>query len=67
MLQQLTVSVGVVLGASLVTVDSWWHGGDVIKLQAQDFLPVFAVIGRLTLLSLISFVKLHPNEGVELR
>ncbi len=67
MIQQLTVSFGVVLGASLVTAVSWWHGGDGIRLQAQDFSPVFVVIGLLTLLSLVSFMKLHPDEGAQLR
>lgn len=67
MIQQLSVSFGVVLGATLVSVASWSHGGDGVHLQARDFSPAFVVIGVLTLLSLVSFVRLDPQEGSELR
>jgi MFS family permease len=67
MVQQLTLSFGVVLGASMVGAVSWWHGGDGIHLQAGDFSPVFVLVGMLTMLSLFSFLRLDPNEGAELR
>lgn len=67
MIQQLTISFGVVIGASLVIAASWWHGGNGLALQAQDFAPAFVVIGLLALLSLVSFYQLDPQTGSELR
>ena len=67
MSQQLSISVGVVIGAGLVNILSWWHGSSGTHLQANDFSPAFAFIGLLTLLSLVSFLKLHPDVGSELR
>jgi hypothetical protein len=46
----LSVSFGVVLGASLVSAAAWWHGGDTAHLQARDFSPAFVVVGMLTML-----------------
>jgi len=66
MAQQLSVSFGVVLGASLVSAASWWHGGDAVHLQARDFSPAFVVVGMLTMLSLFSFLQLDPKEGAGL-
>ena len=67
MLQQLSVSFGVVLGASLVTAVSWWHGGDGHHLQTRDFTPVFVVVGLLTLLSLVAFRRLPADAGADMR
>ena len=67
MAQQLSLSLGVVLGASLVSAASWWHGGDAVHLHAEDFSPAFFVIGLMTLLSLLSFWRLDPKEGAGLR
>lgn len=67
MSQQLSVSIGVILGASLVHATSWWHGGDGVNLHANDFSASFVFIGLLTMLSLYSFRKLHPQVGSELR
>ena len=67
MMQQLSVSFGVVLGAALVTAVSWWHGGDGHQLQTRDFTPVFVVVGVLTLLSLVSFRRLSADAGSDLR
>ncbi|OIQ74649.1 putative transport protein HsrA [mine drainage metagenome] len=67
MAQQLSISVGVVFGAAMVSAMSWWHGGDGTHLYARDFSPAFVVVGMLTMLSLYSFLQLHPNEGAELR
>ena len=66
MIQQLSVSFGVVLGASLVSIAAWWRGADVAHLQARDFSPAFVVVGLLTMLSLYSFMTLHPKEGAGL-
>ncbi len=53
--------------ASLVSAASWWHGGDAVHLQARDFSPAFVVVGMLTLLSIYSFLKLHPKVGADMR
>jgi len=67
MAQQLSLGLGVVLGASLVSATSWWHGGDAVHLHAEDFSPAFVVVGLITLLSLFSFLRLDPKEGAGLR
>jgi EmrB/QacA subfamily drug resistance transporter len=67
MIQQLSVSFGVVLGATSVSVAAWWYGGDPAHLQARDFSPAFVVVGLLTMLSLYSFLQLHPKEGAEMQ
>jgi EmrB/QacA subfamily drug resistance transporter len=67
MAQQLSISVGVVLGASLVSAAAWWHGGDSTHLTARDFSPAFVVIGAITLISLAFFVRLDRNEGADMR
>jgi hypothetical protein len=67
MAQQVSVSFGVVLGASLVSLATWWRGGDSAHLTATDFSPAFFVVGTMTLLSLFFFVRLRPEEGADLR
>lgn len=67
MAQQLSLSFGVVLGASLVSAAAWWHGGDSAHLAARDFSPAFVVVGAMTLLSLLFFVRLSPQEGADMR
>ena len=66
MAQQLSLSLGVTLGASLVTLAAWWHGSGA-QLTAADFSPAFGVVGAMTLLSLLSFTKLSKDEGAGLR
>ena len=67
MAQQLSLSIGVVLGASLLSAAAWWHGGDAAHLTARDFSPAFVVVGAMTLLSLCFFVRLGRDEGAGLR
>ncbi|OOG55694.1 MDR family MFS transporter [Polaromonas sp. C04] len=67
MAQQVSVSIGVVFGASLVSAAAWWHGGSATHLMARDFSPAFVVVGAMTLLSLCFFVRLGRDEGAELR
>ena len=67
MAQQLSLSVGVVLGAALVTAAAWWHGGHPGMPQAQDFSPAFVFIGLMTMISLLYFVRLGEGEGDEMR
>jgi len=67
MAQQLSVSLGVVMGAALLTLTSLLRGGDAAHLQAGDFSPAFAVVGMMTLLSVLAFARLRKEEGEELR
>lgn len=67
MVQQVSLALGVVMGASLLTLTSHLHGGDANHLTAQDFSPAFVCIGAMTLLSAFAFRRLHPDEGDELR
>ncbi len=67
MVQQLAVSLGVVLGAALVGVVARLHGGDAAHPQAHDFSPVFVLIGMMTMISLLWFSRLGVDEGNELR
>ncbi|RZA14733.1 MAG: MFS transporter, partial [Lysobacteraceae bacterium] len=67
MAQQLSLSVGVVLGAALVTAVTWWHGGHPGMPQARDFSPAFVFIGLMTTISLLFFVRLGEGEGDEMR
>jgi EmrB/QacA subfamily drug resistance transporter len=67
MAQQVSLSFGVVLGASLVSAAAWWHGSDPSHLAAHDFSPAFIFIGVTTLLSLFFFTRLHSDEGSGMR
>lgn len=67
MSQQLSLSIGVVFASSLVAVTAWWHGGDSAHLTDRDFHFAFFAIGFATLLSLLSFVRLAPDEGADLK
>ncbi len=65
--QQLSLSLGVILGASVLTLASHWNGNAPGQLHAADFSPAFLVVGLLTMLSLLSFVRLSATEGQHLR
>lgn len=67
MAQQLSASLGVVLGAGLLAVISIWHSGQPGKLHAGDFMPAFMAVGIMTLISFAAFRHLDPNEGEALR
>ena len=67
MAQQISVSLGVVIGAELVSATAWWHGGSSAHLLARDFSPAFVALGAISLLSLFFFVRLARDEGAELR
>ncbi|HLX03208.1 MAG TPA: MFS transporter [Trinickia sp.] len=67
MMQQLSVSLGVAFGASLVALTAHLHGGSTAHLAARDFSPAFVVVGAMTLCSLLFFVRLSHEEGAELR
>ncbi len=67
MTQQVSLTFGVVLGAALVNITSWLHGGDGTRLGAADFAPAFFVVGFITLASLFFFVRLDPEHGEGMR
>ncbi|MFL9871405.1 MFS transporter [Paraburkholderia megapolitana] len=67
MAQQLSISIGVAFGASLLTLTAHLYGGSAALLSARDFSPAFFVVGALTLCSLFFFVRLSHDEGAELR
>jgi EmrB/QacA subfamily drug resistance transporter len=67
MARQLSLSLGVAVGASLVALIARWHGGSPGQLTAADFSPVFFVVGILTWISTPYFFKLSPDEGEEMR
>jgi EmrB/QacA subfamily drug resistance transporter len=64
MMQQLTLSLGVGVGALLLNLTLRWH--DRSHLQADDFWPAYLTVALLSLLSALSFVRLPPNAGAEL-
>ena len=65
--QQLSLALGVSMGAALVTLASSLHGTDAQHLSAADFSPAFFVVGLMTLISLVFFARLRSDEGAELR
>jgi EmrB/QacA subfamily drug resistance transporter len=67
MMQQLSVCLGVVFGASLLAIVALWHHAAAGQLKAEHFAPAFAVIGAVTMLSVAWFSQLRPDEGDEVR
>lgn len=67
MVQQLSVTFGVVVGSSLLALASRWRGGPDAVLQASDFTWVFFAIGAFTLLCVRGFRRLKPEDGAQLR
>lgn len=67
MAQQLSLSVGVLLGSHLLALAALWRGGDAAHLVAGDFAPAFVCIGVITMLSLLWFTRLPVDAGAELR
>lgn len=65
--QQLSLALGVVAGASLVSLASVLHGGSPQQLHARDFPPAFLFVALLALASGYAFRKLRPEDGAELR
>jgi EmrB/QacA subfamily drug resistance transporter len=67
MAQQLLAGGGVVLAVALLTLSSWLHGGDSVHLSETDFSAAILITALMALLSLLSFAKLGPEAGNELR
>ena len=64
MLQQLTLSLGVAIGALMLNLTLHWRGG--ASLQAEDFWPAFLGIAALSLTSIFAFIPLSGNAGAEM-
>jgi EmrB/QacA subfamily drug resistance transporter len=64
--QQVSIALGVVLGAAIVAGSSLLHGRGPGELQPADFPPAFDVVALLALCSAIAFTRLRPEDGAEL-
>ncbi|MCC7347831.1 MAG: MFS transporter [Variibacter sp.] len=62
--QQLSISMGVALGAFVVEFTLRYRGHAAI--DAQDFPPAFAVVGLLSALSVLIFMRLPKDAGAQL-
>ena len=64
MMQQLTLSMGVAIGALLLNLSLAWHSA--IDLSANDFWPAYIGVGFLSFLSIFYFVPLSSDAGSEI-
>ena len=64
MMQQLFLSLGVAVGASLVNLTLVWHGHT--RIGPHDFAPAYIILGFLSLLSTLAFTPLPPTAGEEM-
>jgi len=62
--QQLAVSSGVAVGASVVELTVHFKGGG--PLQASDFPPAFLAVAAISALSMFIFMRLSPEAGAEM-
>jgi hypothetical protein len=62
-IQQLSLSIGVTVGASILETTLTIHGHT--NLRAADFPPAFLIVGFLTSLSFFGFATLPPDAGAE--
>ena len=63
MVQQLSMSIGVGIGALILHVALVMRGGGV--LAAPDFIPAFVVVGVISVSSVVQFLRLPPEAGAE--
>jgi hypothetical protein len=61
--QQLSLSVSVALGASMVELAVYWRGGDTIS--AADFQPAWIVVALMSGLTSLIFWRLPHDAGAE--
>lgn len=64
MMQQLTLSLGVAIGAFILNLTLSWHKQ--VTLSANDFWPAYIAIGCISLLSAFMFIPLAHDAGNEL-
>ena len=63
--QQLSLSVGVTLGAGALEFTRARHGGG-SALEVGDFAPAFVVVGLVSAASVLFFSRLTPDAGAEI-
>jgi EmrB/QacA subfamily drug resistance transporter len=61
--QQLSISMGVALGATLLHLTLLWRGTS--DLAADDFWPAFVVVALLSSASVFIYARLAPDAGAE--
>jgi EmrB/QacA subfamily drug resistance transporter len=61
--QQLSLSVSVALGASLVEITLAWRGAE--KISAADFQPAFIIVALISAATFLMFRRLPPDAGAE--
>ena len=63
--QQLSLSVGVTLGAGALELTRSGHGAG-SALQVSDFAPAFLAVGLVSAASVLFFARLAPDAGAEI-
>ena len=61
--QQLSLSVSVALGASLVELTLAWRGAE--KITAADFQPACIIVSLISAATFLMFWRLPPDAGAE--
>jgi len=61
--QQLSLSISVAVGASLVELSLYFRGAD--KIAAADFQPAWIVIALISAMTSVLFWRLPPDAGAE--
>ena len=61
--QQLSLSVSVAIGASLVEFTLFWRGAETVT--AADFQPAFVIIALISATTALMFLRLPPDAGAE--
>ncbi|WP_245621221.1 DHA2 family efflux MFS transporter permease subunit [Paraburkholderia ferrariae] len=67
MMQQTSISFGVALCTSCLTVTAHVHGHSAERLTFRDFPATFFIVGALSLLSIVAFAQLKDEEDAEMR
>ncbi len=63
--QQLSLSVGVTLGAGVLELTRSRHGAG-SPLEVGDFAPAFLLVGLVSAASILFFARLTPDAGAEI-
>jgi Na+(H+)/acetate symporter ActP len=61
--QQLSLSVSVALGASIVELTVAWRGAD--KITAADFQPAWIIVALISAMTALIFWRMPPDAGAE--
>lgn len=64
MIQQLSLSFGVSIGAFGLEISQYLRGGT--DILASDFLPAFLLVATVSALSALTFMGLRPDAGAEM-